>query len=77
MLKDGSSKNENSLINYSPSCHSKHVRPLFIFRSQIKIFLMKSESFLALHRQQWNWHVHIQDGKDIVKIVHATSVVQP
>ncbi len=38
-------------------CRSKPVRHLFIFRTRIKIFLMKSKSFLALHRQQRNWHV--------------------
>ncbi len=32
-------------------------RPLFIFWTQIKIFLMKSKSFLTLHRQQCNWNV--------------------
>ncbi len=37
------------VINYSSSCRSKSVRPSFIFRTQIKIFLMKSESFLTLH----------------------------
>ncbi len=31
-----------------------NTRPSFIFRTQIKIFLMKSESFLILHRQQCN-----------------------
>ncbi len=31
-------------MNYSPSCRSKPVRPSFIFGTQIKIFLMKSES---------------------------------
>uniref|UniRef100_A0A8C1UPK0 Rho GTPase activating protein 4b n=1 Tax=Cyprinus carpio TaxID=7962 RepID=A0A8C1UPK0_CYPCA len=36
-----------SLIT-QPSCRSKPVRPSFIFRTQIKIFLMKSESFLTL-----------------------------
>ncbi len=50
-------KNENSIINYSPSCRSKPIRHLFIFTTQIKIFLMKSESFLTLHRQQWNYHI--------------------
>ncbi len=29
----------------------------FIFRTQIKIILMKSESCLNLHRQQSNWHM--------------------
>ncbi len=41
---------------YSPSCRSKPVRPSFIVRTQIKIFLMKSESFLTLHKQQCNWN---------------------
>ncbi len=39
---DSSPKNDNFVIDYSPLCHSKHVRHLFIFRTQIKIFLMKS-----------------------------------
>ncbi len=39
---------------------------------------MKSESFLTLHRQQCNWNVpRSRNSKDIVKIVHVTSVVQP
>ncbi len=37
------------VINYSPSCRSKPVRPSFIFATQ-KIFLMTYESFLTLHR---------------------------
>uniref|UniRef100_A0A9J7XMT6 Coactivator-associated arginine methyltransferase 1, like n=1 Tax=Cyprinus carpio carpio TaxID=630221 RepID=A0A9J7XMT6_CYPCA len=52
--RDQSSKNENSAINNSPSCCPEPVRPLLIFRTQMKIFLMKSESFLTLHRQQHN-----------------------
>ncbi len=51
-----SPKKENSVINYSPSCRSKPIRPSFIFRTHIKIFLMKFESFLTLHRQQGNYH---------------------
>ncbi len=47
--RHGSPKDVNSVINYSPSCLYKHVRPSFIFGTQIKIFLMKSESFLTLH----------------------------
>ncbi len=39
---------------YSPSCRSKLVRPPFIFGTQIKIFLMQSESFPTLHGQQQN-----------------------
>uniref|UniRef100_A0A673GWB0 Thyroglobulin type-1 domain-containing protein n=1 Tax=Sinocyclocheilus rhinocerous TaxID=307959 RepID=A0A673GWB0_9TELE len=42
--QDSSPKNENSVINYSPSCCSKPVRPSFIFGTQFKIFLMKSEA---------------------------------
>ncbi len=40
-----------------PSRRSKPIRPSFIFRTQIKIFLMKYESFLTLHRQQRKYHV--------------------
>jgi len=36
-----SPKNEKSVINYSHSCHSKHSRPLLIFK---KIFLIKFKS---------------------------------
>ncbi len=50
-------QNENYVINYSPSCRSKPVRPSFIFRTQIKIFMMKCESFLTLHRPQHNCNV--------------------
>ncbi len=39
---------------------------------------MKSENFLILHRQQATDTVKAQKGgKDIVKIVHVTSGVQP
>ncbi len=30
------------------TCRSKSISPVFIFRKQIKIFLMKSESFLRV-----------------------------
>ncbi len=30
------------VINYSPSCRSKPARPSFIFKKQIKIFLISS-----------------------------------
>ncbi len=42
------------------------------------IFLMRSESFLTLHRQQHTTTMFkVQIGsKDIVKIAHVTSVVQ-
>ncbi len=30
--------NENSVINYLLLCRSKHIRPSFIFTTQIKIF---------------------------------------
>jgi len=49
-------KNANSFINYSPSCRSKPLRLLFIFGIQMKVFLMKSESFLSLHWQLRNYH---------------------
>jgi len=61
-LKGHSPKNENSVINYSPSCRSKPVRPLFIFARQIR---------------HTTYTIQPQKGsEDIVKIVHVT-VVQP
>ncbi len=66
---DSSPKNENSDINYSPSCRTKPVRSSFIFETQMKIFEMKSESFLTLRRQQRNYHVQGQKRRnDIVEI---------
>ncbi len=56
-IRDSSPKNENSVINYSPLCRSNPIRPSFIFITQIKIFVMKSESFLTIHRKQCNWNV--------------------
>ncbi len=54
-----------SVVNYSPSCRSKPVRPSFIFRTQIMIFLIKSESFLTLRRQQCRFKAQ-KDRKDII-----------
>ncbi len=48
-------------------------RHLEAFACELFIFLMKSESFLTLHRQQSSY----TGNKDIVKLVHVTSVVQP
>ncbi len=42
-----------SVINYSPSCRFKPIRPSFILGTQIKIFWIESESSLTLHRQQY------------------------
>ncbi len=50
-------KMKNLSLITSPSCCSKPVRPSFIFRTQMKMFLKKSESYLTLHRQQHNWNV--------------------
>ncbi len=47
LYRDSSPKNEKSVINYTPSCCSKHARPSLIFGTQIKIFLMHSESSLT------------------------------
>ncbi len=49
-------KKKNSPINYSSSCRSKPVRPSFIFGTQIKIFLMESDSSLTLHERQGSLH---------------------
>ncbi len=61
--RDSSPRNENSVINCSPLCHSKPAGPLFIFGTQIKVFLMKSKSFLSLQWQQRNYHVERDEQK--------------
>ncbi len=38
---------------------------------------MKSESFLTLHRQQYETYMAQKGSKDIIKTVRVTSVVQP
>ncbi len=42
-------------------------------------FLIKSESSVTVHRQQGYYHVFkVQEGtKNIVKIVHVTSAIEP
>ncbi len=61
------------LCNLLLTRNSKPVRPSFIFGTQIKIFLMKSESFLTLHRQQGYYMGKAQKcSKDIGKTVDLT-----
>ncbi len=69
---DSSPKNENSVINYSPSCHCKPVRPSFIFGTQIKIF------FYYPYRPQHNCNVlrSRNIASSSVKIVNLSSGVQ-
>jgi len=50
-------------IENQNSCRFKPVRLSFIFGTQMKIFLMKSESFLSLHWQ-------LKDHKEIIKLIH-------
>ncbi len=47
--------------NWNTGQKPERIRPLFIFRTQIKIFLMKSERFLTLHRQKHNYHVQCSE----------------
>ncbi len=52
---------------------SQTCKTLFIFRTQIKIFLMKSERFLTLHDSNTTEKFKAQkSSKDIVKIVCVT-----
>ncbi len=61
------------VINYSPSCRSKAVRPSFIFETQFKIFLIKSKKSYS----KVTTTIKVQKrSKDISKIVHVTSGVQ-
>ncbi len=73
-----SPQNENSVINYSPSRRSKPLTPSFIFRTQMKLFLMKSESSQTLHRQKHNRNVPRSRNvvKTSVKQSMVTSVAQ-
>ncbi len=48
-----------------------------IFRTQTKIFLMKSEIFLILHNSTTEKFNAQKGSKDIVKTVHVTSMIQP
>ncbi len=45
-------KKKRSILRPSASSRYKPIRPSFIVRTKIKIFLMKSESVQTLHRQQ-------------------------
>ncbi len=58
--------------------NNKVYPPLFILRKQIKMFLMKSGSFLTLHKtaKQLNMFKTQKGSKEIFKIVHVTSVIQ-
>ncbi len=64
---------EYSVINYSPLCRS--IRPSFIFGTQIKIFLMKSKSFLTLHRRQHTWNVPRNIFNSPCDIRHSTVIL--
>ncbi len=66
-----------SLIT-DPHAVPNPLRPSLIFRTQVKIFLMKSESFLTSIDSNATDTFKAQKGsEDILKIVHVTSVVQP
>ncbi len=67
-LRDSLPKNEYSAINYSPSCHSKPVRALFIFGTKLRYFWWNHKSFLTLHRQQGNYHVQGQRIRTSIKL---------
>ncbi len=70
----GSLKNDNSVINYSPSCCSI---PLFTCKTQTKIFLIKSRAFWPSIESKGPTTIKAQKHrKDIVKIVCVTSMVQ-
>ncbi len=73
-------KNLKYLINYSPSCHSRSLRPLFIFRTQIKIFMMKYESFLLNINLSYFlvcifWFKYVRLGKKLILSVKISRHV--
>ncbi len=67
-------KKKNSVSNYSPSCCSKLIRPLFIFGTQIKIFLRNPRALWPSIDSNGTNMIKIQKGsKDINKIVHISG----
>ncbi len=71
---NSSPKKYNFVINYSPSCRSKPVRPSFIFRTQVEIFFIKSDPFWPCIDSNVTTTFKAQKrSKDIVKIVHLWS----
>ncbi len=63
------------VINHLPPCRSKPVKASFVFRTQFKIFWMKTGS--PIDCQVINTVKAQKSMKDIVRIVHLPSVVQP
>ncbi len=62
-------KKENSVINYSPSCRSKPIRPLFIFRHKLKYLWWNPKAFWPSIDSNITTTVKARkDSKDIVKI---------
>ncbi len=73
-----SPKKKNSVINYSPSCRSKPVRPSFIFITQMKIFWWIPRALWPpIDRNVINMINVQKHSKEISKIIHVTSGVQP
>ncbi len=72
-------KNKNSVIHYSLLCCPKHVRPSFIFRTQMNIYFLLNLRALwpCMDRNRTDTFKAQKGSKDIVKLVHVTSVVQP
>ncbi len=63
------------LISVADETH--HSRVIRKFNEAVKIYLMKSESSLTLHRQGTTTIKAQKGSKGIIEIVHVTSVVQP
>ncbi len=61
-------------MNYSPSCRSKPIKPLFIFRTQMRI---NPSAFWPFVDSNATTKFKAQKGsKDIVKIVRVTLLIQ-
>ncbi len=75
---DSTPKNENPVINYSPSCCSKPVTRLSSSEHKLRYFGWNPRAFWPCIDSKATKRFTVQKGsKDIVKIVHVTSVVQP
>ncbi len=72
------SKNENSVIIYTPSCHSKPIRFFFIFGTQMKIFVIYYifiYFYIFVNALKVSIFKLQKLHKNIVKIIHKNQAV--
>ncbi len=65
----------NYVINYSPSCCSKPIRPPFIFRTQNRVFLNLRAFWRCIDTNTSTTFKAQKGSKDIIKIVHVKKLM--